>query len=299
MKLALQAWQGRGHPERRLLLTVRGGYHGDTAGAMSVCDPVTGMHGLFRGYVPQQLFVERPAAARTTSRCRTSDLDEVRAAARRPRAPRSPRSSSSRSCRAPAACASTRPTTCARSSSCAARTTSSSCSTRSPPASAAAGRCSPSSTPASYPDVLCLGKALTGGYLSLGRHAVHRRGRRRPSAPRRAGRSCTGRPSWATRWRAPSRRRRSTCCCGQDWSARIAHTRRPTARAGSRRPATCPGVADVRVLGAIGVVELDGAGRPGRHAAAARRARRLGPPVRPAGLHDAAVHQHRRRPRRS
>ncbi len=36
VKLALQTWQGRGRPERRLLLTVRGGYHGDTAGAMSV-----------------------------------------------------------------------------------------------------------------------------------------------------------------------------------------------------------------------------------------------------------------------
>jgi adenosylmethionine-8-amino-7-oxononanoate aminotransferase len=63
IKLALQYWQARGRPERQRLATVRGGYHGDTFGAMSVCDPVTGMHGLFRGVLPAQVFVERPACA--------------------------------------------------------------------------------------------------------------------------------------------------------------------------------------------------------------------------------------------
>jgi adenosylmethionine-8-amino-7-oxononanoate aminotransferase len=63
IKLALQYWQARGRPGRRRLLTVRGGYHGDTFGAMSVCDPVTGMHGLFRGSLAEQLFAERPACA--------------------------------------------------------------------------------------------------------------------------------------------------------------------------------------------------------------------------------------------
>jgi adenosylmethionine---8-amino-7-oxononanoate aminotransferase len=61
IKMALQYWHGRGHPEKTRLLTVRGGYHGDTFGAMSVCDPVSGMHTLFRGVVAQQLFAETPA----------------------------------------------------------------------------------------------------------------------------------------------------------------------------------------------------------------------------------------------
>ncbi len=46
--------------ERTRLLTVRGGYHGDTAGAMAVCDPVSGMHALFAGVLPQHVFAERP-----------------------------------------------------------------------------------------------------------------------------------------------------------------------------------------------------------------------------------------------
>jgi adenosylmethionine-8-amino-7-oxononanoate aminotransferase len=60
IKMAIQYHAALGRPERQKLLTVRGGYHGDTLGAMSVCDPVTGMHGLFRGVLPQQLFAERP-----------------------------------------------------------------------------------------------------------------------------------------------------------------------------------------------------------------------------------------------
>ena len=61
IKLALQFWQAVGHTRRTRLLTVRGGYHGDTFGAMAVCDPVTGMHGLFSEVLPQHLFAPRPA----------------------------------------------------------------------------------------------------------------------------------------------------------------------------------------------------------------------------------------------
>jgi adenosylmethionine-8-amino-7-oxononanoate aminotransferase len=78
VKMALQYWQGRGQPDRRLLLTVRGGYHGDTAGAMSICDPVSGMHSLFGSYVAQQLFVARPRPAYGEP-MQPHDLDEVRA----------------------------------------------------------------------------------------------------------------------------------------------------------------------------------------------------------------------------
>ena len=62
IKMALQYWQSQGRPHKRRLLALRGGYHGDTFAAMSVCDPVTGMHHLFAGAMPTQLFAEPPAA---------------------------------------------------------------------------------------------------------------------------------------------------------------------------------------------------------------------------------------------
>lgn len=61
IKMALQYQFARGEAGRRRLLTIRGGYHGDTFAAMSVCDPVTGMHGLFRAVLAEQLFAPRPS----------------------------------------------------------------------------------------------------------------------------------------------------------------------------------------------------------------------------------------------
>jgi len=60
IKLCLQYQRALGRGQRTRLLTVRGGYHGDTAGAMAVCDPVTGMHSLFAGMLCQHVFAERP-----------------------------------------------------------------------------------------------------------------------------------------------------------------------------------------------------------------------------------------------
>ncbi len=62
LKMVLQTQRGRGRPERTRLLTVLGGYHGDTAGCMSVCDPVGGMHAMFTGLLPRQIFAPRPPA---------------------------------------------------------------------------------------------------------------------------------------------------------------------------------------------------------------------------------------------
>lgn len=61
LKMALQYWRGKGSKSKTRFLSLRGGYHGDTFGAMSVCDPVGGMHSAFSGgMLAQQIFVSRP-----------------------------------------------------------------------------------------------------------------------------------------------------------------------------------------------------------------------------------------------
>ena len=62
IKMCLQYWQSIGKPAKRRLLTWRGGYHGDTFHPMSVCDPVGGMHSLWQGVLPEQVFVSPPPA---------------------------------------------------------------------------------------------------------------------------------------------------------------------------------------------------------------------------------------------
>lgn len=62
LKLCVQHAGGRGHPERHRMLTVRGGYHGDTLGAMAVCDPERGMHRMYAEILPAHVFADRPPA---------------------------------------------------------------------------------------------------------------------------------------------------------------------------------------------------------------------------------------------
>lgn len=59
LKMALQYWQAKGEKRQRIVALKRG-YHGDTFGAMSVCDPDNSMHSLYKGYLPNHLFVEAP-----------------------------------------------------------------------------------------------------------------------------------------------------------------------------------------------------------------------------------------------
>lgn len=62
LKMAFQYWMARGKTKKNRILSFMNGYHGDTFGAMSVCDPVNGMHDLFAGVLPKHLFADAPKA---------------------------------------------------------------------------------------------------------------------------------------------------------------------------------------------------------------------------------------------
>lgn len=67
LKMAVQLWINRGVAGRTRILAFREGYHGDTLGAMSVCDPEEGMHRRFGAYLPAQVFCDLPRDAETTA----------------------------------------------------------------------------------------------------------------------------------------------------------------------------------------------------------------------------------------
>ena len=77
IKMAFQYWASLGQNQKNRLLTVRSGYHGDTFAAMSVCDPVTGMHSLFKGVIAEHYFAEAPAP-RFNEPCTDADMADLR-----------------------------------------------------------------------------------------------------------------------------------------------------------------------------------------------------------------------------
>lgn len=60
IKMAVQYWYSQGQPRRQKLLTIRGGYHGDPFACMSICDPINGMHHIFQHILPKQIFAPTP-----------------------------------------------------------------------------------------------------------------------------------------------------------------------------------------------------------------------------------------------
>ena len=77
MKLAIQYWVAKGVAGKQRFVTIRHGYHGDTLGAMSVCDPVNGMHTLFADILPQQFFVDAPDC-RFGESCSDEDIQPMK-----------------------------------------------------------------------------------------------------------------------------------------------------------------------------------------------------------------------------
>lgn len=72
LKMAVQLWLNRGVAGRTKVAAFRGGYHGDTMGAMSLCDPEEGMHARFGAYLPRQVFCDLPR-----TRAETDALDST------------------------------------------------------------------------------------------------------------------------------------------------------------------------------------------------------------------------------
>ena len=253
IKLCLQYQRALGHPRRTRLLTVRGGYHGDTAGAMAVCDPIGGMHSMFAGMLPEHVFAERPPDgfhggldehwARHVRELASSHAEELAGVIVEPVV----QGAGGMRFHSPECLALLR----------------SVCDEHrlvlvADEIATGFGR-----TGAMFacehagvsPDVLCVGKALTGGYMTLAATLCTETVAQTVSAGEGGGLmhgpTFMGNPLACAVALASLRLLDDGL-----WRARV-RTIEGALRSGLEPARSLPGVADVRVLGAIGVVELD------------------------------------------
>ncbi len=77
LKMAIQYWYSCGNTKKNFFLTVRNGYHGDTLGAMAICDPENGMHSMFQGILSKHIFVSAPTCVNDKD-WQDSDIEEFR-----------------------------------------------------------------------------------------------------------------------------------------------------------------------------------------------------------------------------
>lgn len=253
VKMSLQYWRSLGRPGKRRLLTWRGGYHGDTWQPMSVCDPDGGMHHLWSGALPEQVFAPAPPtgfdAAPDAEYIRALDeqiglhAHELAAVIVEPVV----QGAAWDAVPLPAYVRALREACDAHGvllvldeiATGFGRTGS----------LFAAGHAGIA------PDVMCLGKALTGGYVSMAATLCTPRvaeGIARGSVPVLAhGPTFMGNPLAAALANASL-----GLLLAQDWRAEVERVGRGL-RTGLAPAAALPGVREVNVLGAIGVVRLD------------------------------------------
>ena len=253
IKIALQYQLGRGERGRTRLLSLAGGYHGDTFMAMSVCDPVTGMHRLFDGVLPRQLFAARPGGA-PDGPARTEDVDAF-AALLAEHAPRLAavilepvvQGAGGMHFYSAAFLARVRELCTAHDVLLIADEIAT--------GFGRTGRLFACEHAGIAPDILCLGKALTGGYLSLAAtlasdHIAATLGAGEAGALMH-GPTFMGNPLAAAVALASTR-----LLLAQPWSREVARIG-AALRNGLEPARTLPGVRDVRVFGAIGVIETE------------------------------------------
>ncbi|CAM3020201.1 adenosylmethionine--8-amino-7-oxononanoate transaminase [Skermania piniformis] len=247
-KMCLQYWRVQDRPAKHRLLTWRGGYHGDTFTPMSVCDPAGGMHALWTGVLPEQVFVPPPPVGYDESYVTvladavSAHADELAAVIVEPVV----QGAGGMRWHHPGYLADLRRLCDAHEvllvfdeiATGFGRT----------------GTMFAAEQAGVVPDVMCIGKALTGGYLTL------------------AAALCTARIAEVISaghgglMHGPTFMANPLACAvavasiellrSRDWPAEVAALERGL-RAGLAPARGRPGVADVRVLGGIGVIELD------------------------------------------
>ncbi|HET6449139.1 MAG TPA: adenosylmethionine--8-amino-7-oxononanoate transaminase [Conexibacter sp.] len=255
LKMTLQYQRSRGRPEKRRLLALRGGYHGDTFGAMAVCDPVGGMHELWAGTLAEQLFAPRPPAgfdaeavdpdwevAVTT--LFEQHADELAAAIAEPVV----QGAGGMHVYAPAYLRRLREL-------CDAHDVLLILDEIATGFGRTGGELFAAAHAGVAPDVMCVGKALTGGYMTLAATLCNARVARG-----------IGDGEAAALMHGPTFMANSLACSvalasldlleERDWRAEVARIEAGL-RGGLAPAASLPGVADVRVRGAIGVVQLE------------------------------------------
>ncbi|MFJ9806478.1 adenosylmethionine--8-amino-7-oxononanoate transaminase [Streptomyces wuyuanensis] len=274
VKMCLQYWRSTGRPDKRRLLTWRGGYHGDTWQPMSVCDPEGGMHELWSGVLQRQVFADAPPAGHDAPldpayadhlrELVARHADELAAVIVEPVV----QGAGGMRFHSPDYL----------------RVLREACDEHDvllvldeiATGFGRTGRLFAAEHAGVSPDVMCLGKALTGGYLSMAATLCTERvadGISRGEVPVLAhGPTFMGNPLAAAVARASI-----DLLLSQDWEQEVKRLETGL-REGLAEAAGIEGVRDVRVLGGIGVVQLD---RPVDMAAATEAAVREGAWLRP------------------